>query len=298
MDNEEFESLKKAAELNKLNKEIAKIEAETKELSWRKLSAWAPAISSVIIGAITLYFTISSGFLDGKSALVKAETLVMQVRKDSLSRRIDSLQSIYRKDSINFLKRIENQDKQLDSLSQKFIQDKVKFDKERVKYGYVISQKEKEIGGLRNEKNTLSFEISKVEDCFPKAKEFLLKYCVKTNVSGMSMDSIIRMISPPPYKTRFNRPFDEIAIMDISKMNYIQFLQITANFKISMGMLTIDIVSEDGSVRVIKEVIQGNLTTRQAPATIADITSKFECYKNLNPNQKLKLLSEVTRRIN
>lgn len=284
IDNEEFENKKRDAELNKLNKEIKKIEAETEEIIARKRSAWAPMIGSIIIGVITLSITWGTGFFDGKLELIEAKALVMQVRKDSLSRTIDSLKSIYRKDSINFLTRIKNQDKQLDSLSQKFIRDKIKFEKERVKYGYMISQKEE--------------EISKVENNFPKAKEFLLKYCVKTNVPSISYDSIIRQIPPPPYKTRFNKPLEEIAKMDISKMNYIQFLEVTANFKISMEGFTLDIVSEDGSVRVIKEANRGNMTIRQAPAIIADITSKFESYKKLNPNQKLKLLNEVTRRVN
>lgn len=298
MDNEEFESLKKHAELKKLTKEIAKIEAETEEIISRKKSAWAPMIGSIIIGIITLSITWGTGFFNGKLELIEAETLVMQVRKDSLSRTIDGLKSIYRKDSINFLTRIKNQDKQLDSLSQKFIQDKQKFDKERAKYGYVISKKEIEIGALKNEKNELTSEISKVENCFPKAKEFLLEYCVKTNVKGLSYDSLINQITPPPYKTRFNRSLEEVAKLDISKMSYSEFLQSTANFKLSDDTFKVNAVSEDGSKSVLVYAIRGNLTVRQAPQMIANIKSKFECYKNLSINQKLKLLNEVIVRKN
>ena len=90
---------------------------------------------------------------------------------------------------------------------------------------------------------------------------------------------------------------EEIANMDISKMNYIQFLEITSNIKISVSNLTVDIVSEDGLIRVIKEANRGNLTIRQAPREIADISSRFECYKSLSVNQKLKLLNQVIRRL-
>jgi hypothetical protein len=298
IDNEDFENKKKVAELDKLNKEIKKIEAETEEIISKKRSAWAPMIGSIIIGIITLSITWGTGFFNGKLELIEAKALVMQVRKDSLSRRIDSLQSIYRKDSINFLTRIKNKDKNLDSLSQKFIQDRKTFDKERVKYSYVISQKQKEIAGLKKEKDILSFEISKAEDCVPKAKEFLLEYCVKTKVPRLSYDSLIRQIPPPPYKTRFNKSFEEIAKLDISKINYSEFLQSTANFKIVDNSFSVNVVSEDGLISVIVYANRGNLTIRQAPAIIADITYKFECFKKLNPTQRLKLLNEVTRRIN
>lgn len=265
---------KKALEIEKLEKEIIKLDREGTELRWRKWSNWGAAIIAICSVAIV---GLNGYLTDSKSKLVAEETKNQQVKNDKS-------RAIFHRDSLILISQKNKIKKQLDSLEQKFIQDKIKFDKERVKYGYVISQKEK--------------EISKVENSFPKAKEFLLKYCVKTNVPAISYDSIIRQIPPPPCKTRFNKPIEEIAKMDISKMNYIQFLEVTANFKVSVEGFTVDIISEDGSVRVIKEANRGNMAIRQAPAIIADITSKFESYKNLKPNQKLKLLNEVTRRIN
>jgi hypothetical protein len=296
MDNEEFESLKKDAELKKLNKEIVKLDAESKELSWRKFSAWAPAISSIIIGFITLYFTISSGFLDGKSALVKAEALVMQVRKDSLSRTIDSLKSIYRRDSMNLLTRINNQNKKLDSLSQKFIQDKIKFDKERAKNGYVISQKEKEIVGLKNEKIRLISEKIKVENCLIKAKEFL-KYCIRYEDYEPALNNQEFLIRgyKPPYKTRFSLSLEEVANLNISSMTYDQFLKEVAGYK-AVGQLGTGvndyINSSDGKQSVI---VRSNFGNFQATARngISEIRSEFECYKSFSNTQKLQLLKQM-----
>ena len=292
IDADSVDDIKKKLEIDKLKKELVKIDHETTEIRWKKYSAWGPTI----IAICSLIFVWANGFLDAKSALVKAETLNLEGKRDALNITIKKLNS--EKDSlrnISFLyvsqikrqkEEIENSEKLIGNLGSRIFN-----------YRKEVSKKEIEIGGLVTEKNNLTSEISKVEDCFPRAKEFLLKYCVKTNVSGMSMDSILRMFSPPPYKTRFNNSLEEIAKMDISKMNYIQFLEVTSNFKISVGNLTVDIVSEDGLVRVIKEANRGNLTIRQAPREIADISSKFECYKNLSVNQKLKLLNQVIRRL-
>jgi len=292
MHNAEFESLKKAAELNKLNKEITKIEAETKEICWRKLSAWAPAISSIIIGMITLYFTISSGFLDGKSALVKAETLVLQVRKDSLSRTIDSLN----KKSSVFISTIDKQNleiktnnKQLDSLELKFIQDKIKFDKERGKYRYVICQKEKEIGGLKNENIGL-------EECLPKAKDFL-KYCIRYEEYEPELynqESLIKGYKPP-YKTRFSLSLEEVANLNISSMTYQQFLIEFAGFKVEgqLGTGVSDyLYSLDKKVSVIVRSNGGNFQ-RTATNNINENRSQFECYKSLSKEQRLNLLKHM-----
>lgn len=293
IDEDSMDVKKKALEIAKLEKELVKIDHETTEIRWKKYSAWGPTI----IAVCSLIFIWANGFLDAKSALVKAETLNLEGKREALNITIKKLYS--EKDSLSkisflYISEIKSQEKEIKK-SEELIDNlgsKISI------YRKEVSRKEIEIGGLRNDKNTLSSEISKVENCFPKAKEFLLKYCVKTNLQGMSMDSIIRMISPPPYKTRFNKPLDEIAKMDISKMNYIQFLEVTANFRVRIGNLTVDVISEDGLVQVIKEANRGNMTIRQAPTIIADITTKFECYKNLGTNQKLKLLNEVTRRIN
>jgi hypothetical protein len=290
IDNEDFENKKKAAELDKLNKEIKKIEAETKEIISRKRSAWAPMIGSLIIGAATLGITYGTGFFDGKLALVEAETLVIQVRKDSLSRTIDSLKSNYRRDSINSLSRINSQNKQLDSLEQKFIQDKLKFDKERVKYGYVISQKEREIGGLRNENN-------KIDECIIKAEKFL-KYCIRYDEPDPSLNNSEFLIGgyKPPYKTRFSLSLEEIANLNILSLTYDQFLKDFAGYKVvgKPGMGYNDYInSSDGNMRVIvSPSLYGNFkaTTRN---NIKEIYFQFECYKSLSNTQKLKLLKQM-----
>ena len=289
MDNKEFESLRKYAELKKLNKEIAKIEAETEEIISRKRSAWAPMIGSLIIGAATLGITYGTGFFDGKLALVEAETLVIQVKKDSLSRRIDSLQSIYRKDSINFFTRIKNQDKQLDSLSQKFVQDKRKFDKERAKYGYVIFQKEQKIGMLISENK-------KIEECIIKANEFL-KYCVRYNEYEPALNNQEYLIKgyKPPYKTRFSLSLEEVANLNINSMTYDQFLKEVSGYK-AVGQLGIGvnnyIYSTDGKQSVI---VRSNGGGFQATARndISKNRSQFECYKGFSNAQKLELLRQI-----
>ncbi|PWK22995.1 hypothetical protein LV89_03263 [Arcicella aurantiaca] len=285
---ENLDQKKKELEIVKLEREITKLECEGTELKWRKYSNWGPAIIAIFSVAIVGF----NGYLtDSKSKLVAEETKNQQVKNDKS-------RDIFRRDSLILIAQKNKIQRQLDSLGQKFIDDKQKFDKERAKYGYVISKKEIEIGALKNEKTLLSSEISKVENCFPKAKEFLLEYCVKTNVKGLSYDSLINQITPPPYKTRFNRPLEEIAKLDISKMNYSEFLQRTANFKLRDDTFKVNAVSEDGSINIVVYAIRGNLTVRQAPQMIANIKSKFECYKDLSISQKLKLLNEVIVRKN
>lgn len=284
-DNEDLDAKKKALEIVKLDREIRKIEAETEEIISKKTSAWAPMIGSIIIGLITLSITWGTGFFNGKLELIEAQSIVMNVRKDNLSKKIDSLTIVYRKDSISLLTRIKNQDRQLDSLSQKFIQDKTRFDKERLKYGYEISQKEE--------------EILKIERCLPKAKEFL-KCCIlyDEQVLGLSnADSLMRGYNPP-YKTRFNRPLKEVANMNLSEMNYRKFLEVTANFKIdsSFRSFTTDMVSADGKVRVVLRANYGNITVRRTPMLVEEIKRNFDCFKDLTPEQRLRLLQEVIQR--
>ena len=293
IDNEQLDAKKKALEIEKLQKELIKIDHETTEIRWKKWSTWGPTL--IAIGSFI--FVWKNGFLDAKSALVKAETLNLEAKRDSLNvkikrmnSKIDSLNSI----SVFSISEIKRREKEIENLEVQIygLQSK------NSKYRQGIYRIEGQIKTLNSTKDSLNSEISKVENCFPKAKEFLLRYCVKTNVSSISYDSLIRQIPPPPYKTRFNKSFEQISKLDVSKMSYSQFLQNVANFKISDNTFSVNVVSEDGSVSVMVYAIRGNLTVRQAPAIIADVTSKFECYKNLNPNQKLKLLNEVTRRIN
>ena len=293
IDENSIDETKKKLEIDKLSKELFKIDHETIEIRWKKYSAWGPTI----IAVCSLIFVWANGFLDAKSALVKAETLNLEGKRDALNITIKKLNS--ERDSLSnisflYVSQIKRQEEEIKK-SEKVIGN---LGGKISNYRKEVSKKEEEIGGLRNEKNTLTSEISKVENCFPKAKEFLLQYCVKTNVPSISYDSIIRQTPPPPYKTRFNRPLEEIAKLDISKMNYSQFLQSTANFKISDNTFSVDVVSEDGLIRIPLYAIRGNMTIRQVPGMVADVTHKFECYKNLNINQRLKLLNEVTRRIN
>lgn len=293
IDNEQLDAKKKGLEIEKLQKELIKIDHETTEIRWKKYSAWGPTI----IAVCSLIFVWANGFLDAKSALVKAETLNLEGKRDALNITIKKLNS--EKDSLSsisflYVSQIKRQEEEIKK-SEKLIGN---LGGKISNYRKEVSRKEIEIGGLKNEKNVLSSEISKVENCFPKAKEFLLQNCIKTNVPSISYDSIIRQIPPPPYKTRFNRPLEEIAKMDISKMSYSQFLQNTANFKVSDNSFSVSVVSDDRLISIPLYAIRGNMTIRQVPGMVADITYKFECYKSLSMNQKLKLLNEVTIRKN
>lgn len=293
IDEKSIDETKKKLEIDKLNKELIKIDHETIEIIWRKYSAWGPTI----IAVSSLIFVWANGFLDAKSALVKAETLNLEGKRDALNITIKKLNS--ERDSLSnisflYVSQIKRQEEEIKK-SEKLISD---LGGKISNYRKEVSRKEIEIGGLRNDKNTLSSEISKVENCFPKAKEFLLHYCVKTNVPSISYDSIIRQIPPPPYKTRFNKSLEEVAKIDISKMSYGQFLQNTANFKVNDNSFSVACVSEDGLIRIPLYAIRGNMTIRQVPGIVADVTYKFECYKSLNTNQKLKLLNEVIIRKN
>jgi hypothetical protein len=286
MDNEEFESLKKDAELKKLNKEIAKIEAETEEIISKRGSAWAPAVIA-ICSVIIVY--VNGCLTDSKSKLVAEETKNQQVKNDKS-------RAIFHRDSLILISQKNKIQKQLDSLSQKFIQDKIKFDKERAKYGYVISRKEKEIGGLKNEKIGLISEKINVENCLIKAKEFL-KYCIRYEDYEPALNNQEFLIKgyKPPYKTRFSLSLEEVAKLNISLMTYDQFLKEVAGYK-AVGQLGTGvndyINSSDGKQSVI---VRSNFGNFQATARngISEIRSEFECYQSFSNTQKLQLLKQM-----
>jgi hypothetical protein len=268
---------KKELEIEKLQKEITKLERESTELRWRKWSNWGAAIIAICSVAIV---GLNGYLIDSKAKLVKEETLNQQAKNNKLISQKSKIQ------------------KQLDSLEQKFIQDKLKFDKERVKYGYVISQKENEIGGLRNEKSELLSEKTKIEDCLIKAKEFL-KYCIRYNEqpekNNPEVYNAYLMGATFPYKTRFIKPLEEISKMDISKMDYLQFLENAANFRREYNYrnLTNDIVSQDSIIRIPISANYGNITVQRTPHKVGEIRSQFECYKSFSNTQKLKLLKQM-----
>ena len=174
IDEDSIDEAKRKLEIDKLRKELIKIDHETVEIRWKKYSAWGPTI----IAICSLIFVWANGFLDSKSALVKAETLNLEGKRDALNITIKKLNS--EKDSISnisflYVSQIKRQEEEIKK-SEKLIDD---LGNKIFTYRKEVSKKEIEIGGLVNEKNTLTSEISKVENCFPKAKEFLLKYCVK-----------------------------------------------------------------------------------------------------------------------
>lgn len=293
IDVDNIDDTKKKLEIDKLRKEIIKIDYETTEIKWKKWSAWGPTI----IAICSLIFVWANGFLDAKSALVKAETLNLEGKRDALNLKIKNLNS--KIDSLNSvsvfsISEIKRREEEIENLEVQIygLQSK------NSKYRQGIYRVEGQIKALNSTKDSLYSEISKVENCFPKAKEFLLQYCVITQVKSMSLDSVTSGINPPPYKTRFKKSLKEIASMDISSMDYIQFLKITANFKTIVKRFTINIISEDGLVSPITVVTDGAMTRVQGRREIYDTASKFECYKGLSTNQKLKLLNEVIIRKN
>jgi hypothetical protein len=260
---------KKELEIEKLQKEITKLERESTELRWRKWSNWGAAIIAICSVAIV---GLNGYLIDSKAKLVKEETLNQQAKNNKLISQKSKIQ------------------KQLDSLEQKFIQDKLKFDKERVKYGYVISQKEKEIGGLRNEKSELISEKTKIEDCYSRASDFM-RLCIKND--EVSHQEYFLAI-PPPFKNRFVKSFDEISKMDYSKMDYSTFLQTIANFKIdSSNIGVVYLVSEDEKIKIMTFSNQGSWRAGHIIREQGKLKGQFNCWKRLSPQQRLKLLNQI-----
>lgn len=287
IDDEQLDRNKKSLEIAKLSTEIKKIEAETKELNWRKISAWAPAISSIIIALITIVVTTMSGFLDGKSALVRAETLVLQVKKDSLS-------VIFHRDSLKMISEINKTAKQRDSLASKFIQDKIKFEKERIKLNQIISQSKNQIVGLITVKDSLTKNNNKLITCYSRANDFIMTYCIKDD--GIPYQELFSSI-PKPFYHRFSKSFDEIATMDISTMNYQQFLMEFVGYKIGSDQL-IDkfIISEDKKKRIELSVIQGHGLRKGIEDLHKKLTGQFNCWKGLSKDERLELLKQSINR--
>jgi hypothetical protein len=279
IDNEHFDLKKKALEIEKLEKEIVKLDREGTELKWRKWSSWGAAIIAICSVAIV---GLNGYLTDSKSKLVAEETKNQQAKNDTS-------RAIFQRDSLNLISQKNIIQKQLDSLSQRFRDDKIKFDKERAKYGYVISQKEKEIGGLRNEKN-------KIEECLIKAKEFL-KHCIRYDEYEPELynqESLIRGYKPP-YKTRFSLTLEEVANLNIISMTYDQFLKDVAGYKAigQTGVAINDVIySSDGKKSIVVKSNGGGfqMTARNS---INEIRSQFECYKGLPNTQKLKLLKQM-----
>lgn len=291
IDNEQLDKNKKVLEVEKLEKELIKINHETIEIRWKKYSAWGPTI----IAICSLIFVWANGFLDAKSALVKAEMLNLEGKRDALNIIIKKLNS--EKDSLSnilfsYVSQIKRQEEEIKK-SEKLIDN---LGSKIINYHKEISRKEIEIGELRNEKIGLVFEKTKIEDCLIKAKEFL-KYCIRYNDYEPELNNQEYLIRgyKPPYKTRFSLSLEEFAKLNISSMTYDQFLKEVVGYKAvgQLGMGVNDYInSSDGKQSVIVKSNFGNfqMTARNS---INEIRSQFECYKNLSNSQKLKLLKQM-----
>lgn len=284
IDNEDFENEKKSAELKKLNKEIAKIEAETEEIISKRGSAWAPTVIA-ICSVIIVY--VNGCLTDSKSKLVQEETKNLKIKNDKS-------RVIFHRDSLILISQKNKIQRQLDSLSQKFIEDKKKFDIERLKYGFVISQKEKEIGGLVAKNDSSIKNNTKLINCYSRATDFIKTYCIKDD--EIPYQEAFATILKPFYH-RFSRTFDEIAKMDVSSMNYQQFLIGVADYRIGSSQL-IDkfIISKDNKKTIELSVIQGHYNRKLISDLHNKLTGQFDCWKKLNEVERLQLLNQSINR--
>jgi hypothetical protein len=84
--------LKQQLEIEKLQKEVARIDYETAEIykKWYKKPQWIAALSPVLIGILTLTVAWASGFLQAQSTLNKIQQETYNSRQDSIDRVIKS----------------------------------------------------------------------------------------------------------------------------------------------------------------------------------------------------------------
>lgn len=91
------QELKEKAELEKINAEIGKIKTEKEKLEAEKndikriflskYQFWA-AIAPIVVAAATLFILEKSNVFDANEKLLKADTLILEAKKDSLNARI------------------------------------------------------------------------------------------------------------------------------------------------------------------------------------------------------------------
>jgi hypothetical protein len=290
-DNEDLDAKKKALEIEKLQKELIKIDHETIEIRWKKWSAWGPTA----IAIISLFFVWANGFLDAKSALVKAETLNLEGKRDALNlkiklldNKVDSLESI----SLLAVKEINKREGLIVEMGDKI----GNLGKKNLKYLKLISSIKNQIKRLESIKDSVNTAILNAEDCFLKAREFM-KHCILYDEYEPALYNQEFLVKgyKPPYRTRFTISLEEVANLNIASMNYAQFLKDVVGYKQDgrPGMAVNDYIkSSDNKVTIIVRSNFGNFQ-QTARNNISDLNSQFECYKSLSKSQKIKLLNQM-----
>lgn len=293
------DTFKKDLEIQKLQKEIKKLDLESTELKWRKFSAWGPTAVALITIGVSIYITFKTQLFQAITERLKIESLSTKIEKDILDARKDALSiSIreLREDSIQRVKELKDIKNEISNLSSNFKKTEVKYKKLLIKREYLI----KKLGVMTD---SLGKEIVKAEDCYSKAKE-LLMICVRGVYEYES--SKYEFMQPYerrryPLKTRFRKSDSEIAEMELSKINSIQFLIEIAYFELKNEfspdkklLLNTNLVSNDGVISfAISTMMSGNIRKANINNANYKRDAQFECWKSLSKNQKLKLLKEI-----
>lgn len=254
---------KMSPEERKTQLEIKKLEGET---SWfKRTGEFLSTISSLITAIIafgTLWYAIDNKIIQNLVDKLKNDNTALQTKVNKLN---------------NEFKTLSKQKIAIESEIQKrkteFIVLKEKYRKEKIKLSYDIVTQKMQLKSI-NDKLTFT------EDCYSEAQKFMVRFCVYY-VPYNDHDS-------HPNVLVFGKTNEEIANLNILKMNYVEFLINYANFKkINRGYQEF-LVSDK-----IREVHIDGFKRTDTNQT-GNYINQFECWKGLTKDQKIKMLTKVT----
>lgn len=250
-------------EERKTQLEIKKLEGETG--LFKRTVEFISTLSSLITAIIavgTLVYAIQSDLIKNLVTKLKNDNSALQVKVDRLNNEI----KILGKEKMAIESKIQKSRAEFIVLEEKYRKEKIKLSQD------IITQK-KQVKSI-NDKLTFT------EDCYSEAQKFIVRFCVYY-VPYNDHDY-------HPNVLVFDKTNEEIANLNILKMNYVEFLINYANFKkINRGYQEF-LVSDK-----IREVHIDGFKRTDTNQT-GNYINQFECWKGLTKDQKIKMLTKVT----
>ena len=250
-------------EERKIQLEIKKLEGE---IGWfKRIVESISALSSLITAIIatgTLIYAIQSDLIQNLVKKLKNDNTALQTKVNKLNNEFNTLS----KQKIVI-------DSEIQKSKLEFIILKEKYRKEKIKLSNDIAIQKMQ---LKSVNKKLEF----TEDCYAEAERFIVRFCVyyiQHNDHDYHPNLLV-----------FNKTIEEIAGLNFSNMDYVEFLLKYANFqKVLMGSQFYLISDKTGKANI------GPYKRTDRTESLYYI-HQFNCWKGLTKEQRVKLLKKVT----
>lgn len=247
----------------KLELEIKKLEGET---GWfKKTVEFLSTLSSLITAIIaigTLVYAFNNEIIQNLVKKLKNDNSALQAKVGKLNNDVKVLS----KEKITIEYEIQKRKVEFNVLKEKYRGEKTK-----LSIGIAVQKTQ-----LKSVNDKLKF----TEDCYSEAQKFIVRFCVYyTPYNDHDYH---------PNLLVFDKTDEEIASLDLSKIDYEEFLIKYAHFKKELRGFQFYLISS--------KIREANIGPYKR--TDRDETSiyyrQYYCWKGLSKDQKMKLLKQVT----